>query len=147
MLEDGTTKELQPGRGLREGAAGFFAERNDLAKMESDRKWKDLSISADIEQVTEEAGQVRRAAERIRQVGPESTYEGPPVDLMVTLKIKEQGSKAARRSRGGYRRPAGPRSGPLGTERRGQAVPAARQCGRRADPRIFLTMKKTQNAP
>jgi NAD(P)-dependent dehydrogenase (short-subunit alcohol dehydrogenase family) len=36
-----------------------FVEQNDLAKMESDRKWKDLSISTDIEQVTEEAGQVR----------------------------------------------------------------------------------------
>src|SRR3984893_161587 len=31
-----------------------FVEQNDLAKMESDRKWKDLSISTDIEQVTEE---------------------------------------------------------------------------------------------
>jgi NAD(P)-dependent dehydrogenase (short-subunit alcohol dehydrogenase family) len=29
-----------------------FVELNDLAKMESDRKWKDLSISTDIEQVT-----------------------------------------------------------------------------------------------
>jgi NAD(P)-dependent dehydrogenase (short-subunit alcohol dehydrogenase family) len=35
-----------------------FVEQNDLAKMESDRKWKDLSISTDIEQVTKEAGQV-----------------------------------------------------------------------------------------
>src|SRR5271165_913588 len=26
-----------------------FVEQNDLAKMESDRKWKDLSISTDIE--------------------------------------------------------------------------------------------------
>src|ERR1700693_287710 len=31
-----------------------FVEQNDLAKMDSDRKWKDLSISTDIEQVTEE---------------------------------------------------------------------------------------------
>src|SRR5580700_4929700 len=31
-----------------------FVKQNDLAKMESDRKWKDLSISTDIEQVTEE---------------------------------------------------------------------------------------------
>jgi NAD(P)-dependent dehydrogenase (short-subunit alcohol dehydrogenase family) len=31
-----------------------FVEQNDLAKMQSDRKWKDLSISTDIEQVTEE---------------------------------------------------------------------------------------------
>jgi NAD(P)-dependent dehydrogenase (short-subunit alcohol dehydrogenase family) len=34
-----------------------FVKQNDLAKMESDRKWKDLSISTDIEQVAEEAGQ------------------------------------------------------------------------------------------
>jgi NAD(P)-dependent dehydrogenase (short-subunit alcohol dehydrogenase family) len=31
-----------------------FVEQNDLAKMESDRKWKDLSISTYIEQVTEQ---------------------------------------------------------------------------------------------
>jgi NAD(P)-dependent dehydrogenase (short-subunit alcohol dehydrogenase family) len=33
-----------------------FVKQNDLAKMESDSKWKDLSISTDIEQVAEEAG-------------------------------------------------------------------------------------------
>jgi hypothetical protein len=26
-----------------------FVEQNDLAKMDSDRKWKDLSISTDLE--------------------------------------------------------------------------------------------------
>jgi NAD(P)-dependent dehydrogenase (short-subunit alcohol dehydrogenase family) len=48
-----------PLRLLLGGDAVRLVEQNDLAKMESDRKWKDLSISTDIEQVAEEAGQIR----------------------------------------------------------------------------------------
>jgi hypothetical protein len=48
-----------PLRLLLGSSAVRLVEQNDLAKMESDRKWKDLSISTDIEQVAEEAGQIR----------------------------------------------------------------------------------------
>ena len=37
--------------------AVHFVEQNDLAKMESDRKWKDLSVSTDIEPETRKEGQ------------------------------------------------------------------------------------------
>src|ERR1700733_7337643 len=37
--------------------AVHFVEQNDLAKMESDRKWKDLSVSTDIEPETRKKGQ------------------------------------------------------------------------------------------
>jgi NAD(P)-dependent dehydrogenase (short-subunit alcohol dehydrogenase family) len=37
--------------------AVHFVEQNDLAKMDSDRKWKDLSVSTDIEPETRKEGQ------------------------------------------------------------------------------------------
>ncbi len=36
--------------------AVHFVEQNDLAKMDSDRKWKDLSVSTDIEPETRKEG-------------------------------------------------------------------------------------------